>query len=564
VLVEASTIGAVGSGAATVLGATGGAAAGAIAKTLGVAAAINRIASGGGNCAGQDPSQEPSLTDSPLRLTLGTPVDYVAGTAVGAPIMCVVVAVGCGGVTWLATQMIRFAAARGDADGAEGRDSDGGDAPLRRAAEATVAGFLLGANILGTPAVTAAIIRWHQGDAGPTRNAAAACAAVLAVSLIGCAVAAVAFHRSGQVIYLAKRARNAASQPSRIVPPWPKRFKRWLFRADGEWATRVELRSDDAVAERATAQSSTSELVELGLLPVMDELRGPRAWFCVVDAAVQVGLGVAGAAAEFTAADSGLVSCAATAWATCAVSGIYVAVVLAARPHRYRAQWLAVAVPNVIAFGLALATAGVVQYAVMLRTLPDRDVLIGLGVGAQGLSFIQALYDLTVQAQDLVAAWRARTLWRYLRRKTHSTAAHARGLQKATRDARHPVARSSGPALHKRFESPLIQSCSDVELPVLLAIAVPEPKHPLGPSESPDCAPQRALEPDPVVAVNLPPSHEQVAARAPPAVAAATNDDENFNSDLDLSLSGSDYSSLDPLDDDFAADNYERLRNLLL
>jgi hypothetical protein len=105
------------------------------------------------------------------------------------------------------------------------------------------------------------------------------------------------------------------------------------------------------------------------------------------------------------------------------VSGAYVFALLAARPHRYRAQWLAMAVPNAIAFGLALASAGAVQYAIIQRLPPAYDLLSGLAIGAQGLAFVQAIYDMTVQAQDLVAAWRGRTLWRYVRRKTRSIAA---------------------------------------------------------------------------------------------------------------------------------------------
>jgi hypothetical protein len=350
--------------------------------------------------------------------------------------MCLVVAAGCGMVTYGGTAVMR-AIARRSANPSQGdAAADIDDAPLRRAAEATVAGFLLGANILVTPAVTAVVIRWHQGDSGLDRNAATACGALLVALLLVCATAAAVSAFSQRFVYIPAPQRTAR---------WPdlphtrrKRFKRWLFHADGEWAAslvrtpaRGKLTTDNRRARKFAVTVST--LLECGLLPVFDEFRGTRAWFCLVDAAVQVALGVAGAAAEFTAADSGLVSCAATAWATCAVSAAYVTILLVARPHRYRAQWLAVAVPNVIVLCLALATAGVVQYAVMQRRLPDREVLVGLAVGAQGLAFIQALYDVTVQAQDLVSAWRGRTLWRYLRRRTHSTAARLTAQREVAR-----------------------------------------------------------------------------------------------------------------------------------
>jgi hypothetical protein len=151
------------------------------------------------------------------------------------------------------------------------------------------------------------------------------------------------------------------------------------------------------------------------LLSVVDGYRGPRAWFCVVDAAFQVLLGVAGAAAEFTA-DDGMVSCAATAWATVAASAMYVALLVVARPHRTRAQWYTVVLANALVLAIAFAMAVVVQHAWADRVIPDYATLLGLAAAAQCLAFVQAMQELTLQIVDLIAAWRGGRLWQLLLR----------------------------------------------------------------------------------------------------------------------------------------------------
>jgi hypothetical protein len=159
-LVQAGAIGMVGGGGAVLAGAAASTV-GAVARTLGVATALSRIASGGGNCHAQDRAQPPARMDSPLQLTLGAPPDYVAGTAVGAPIMCVLLAVACGAASYVGTVVVRMLAAQGSRTA---RRSDGDEAtssvatPFVRAAEAACAGFLLGAAILTTPAVTAVVV----------------------------------------------------------------------------------------------------------------------------------------------------------------------------------------------------------------------------------------------------------------------------------------------------------------------------------------------------------------------------------------------------------------------
>jgi hypothetical protein len=468
---EAGVIGAVGGGAVAVVGSVvGGIAGSGIARTLGVARAISRIASGRGDCHGQDPSDRPSILDSPLGIRLGDPPDYVVGIAVGAPIMCVVFAVACAVVTWLGTSAIMLCAGAAhdmvDPDcAASDTAGSAGEAALlarRRSMEAFIAGFLLGANILVTPAISAAVILWYRPDTSMA-PAAAACAALVAVLVILVSLAAVLSYRVDRFRYFPAPSRVTRWRRGKAIT-W-RRVRRWLFAADGEWATAVDAKAAVEIAsltsgsfasmgsfasQRPTdgmaSAASIKELVECGLLPVVDEFRGSRAWFCLVNALVQVGLGVAGAAAEFTARDSGLVSCAATAWATCAVSAVYVLILLAARPHRYRAQWLATAVPNVTSLALSVCTAGVVQYAVIQGGLPDHDALVGLAVGAQGLAFVQAIYDLTVQAQDLVAAWRGRVLWRYLRQKTHTTAAHDCAVREIARRSSPPSAFATPPS----------------------------------------------------------------------------------------------------------------------
>jgi hypothetical protein len=165
------------------------------------------------------------------------------------------------------------------------------------------------------------------------------------------------------------------------------------------------------------ADGGTSSDVSWGivLLSVVDGYRGPRAWFCVVDAAFQVLLGVAGAAAEFTV-DRGLGSCAATAWATVAVAAAYVAALIVARPHRTRAQWYTVVLANGLVLAIAFAMALVVQRAWADRVMPDYTTLLGLAAAAQCLAFVQAIQELTLQIVDLIAAWRGGSLWRLLLR----------------------------------------------------------------------------------------------------------------------------------------------------
>jgi hypothetical protein len=431
-LAQAGAVGAVGGGGAVLAGAAASTV-GAVARTLGVATALSRIAAGWDDCHGQDPEQPPSAVDSPLQLTLGAPPDYVAGTAVGAPIMCVVLAVASGAVSYVGTVVVRAVAAKTERTPSDPTDGENITAstttPFVRAVEAACAGFLLGAAILTTPAVTAVVIRWHQdADGGDVAVAAAAavaavaCVALLVALLFACTTAATVCAMSGRFTYVSPSHEGKENESS---------LKRWLHRPDGEWAAfpvvEASRKGDniDAKLKGAALDTPSCSSAECGLLPVIDEFRGTRAWFCVADAAVQVALGVAGAAAEFTAPDSGLASCAATAWATCAVLAAYVALLLAARPHRCRSRWLKAAVPNVVLLGLALATAGVVQDAILHQRLPDRDALVGLAVAAQVLGFVQAAYEAAMQVRELIAAWRVGNLLRYLDRHTHSAAAHA-------------------------------------------------------------------------------------------------------------------------------------------
>jgi hypothetical protein len=151
------------------------------------------------------------------------------------------------------------------------------------------------------------------------------------------------------------------------------------------------------------------------LLAALDQYRGPRAWFCVADAAVQVLLGVAGAAAEFTAYD-GIASCAVTAWATVAVAGAYFAALVAARPHRTPTDFHAVVFFNILVLAVAAAMALVVQRATNKGVKPNSTTLLLLAAVGQCIAFVQAVYDLTPQIVDLIVAWRAGALSRLLLR----------------------------------------------------------------------------------------------------------------------------------------------------
>jgi hypothetical protein len=445
---------------------SGGAAAGGIARTLGVVAALGRIASSSrGSCKGADADATLMATDSPLQLTLGDPPDYVTGAAVGAPAMVLAVGAFCAVVSLLGRWVLRCAVTAPHSVDDEVAEDDEEmitrlhvsvpsaserlkapvatsvqvavtEASLTNVAQVTFAGVFLTLSMLTTPAVTYALMRAvAESDTADPDMArwrvplAGACALLMCAALLGFSVAAAVAARPGGAL------RFVAFKPPRPGPPNESlrvRLNRWWRRAwrpEGEWV-------EGTVAEGG----GTSSDVSWGsvLLSVVDGYRGPRAWFCVVDAAFQVLLGVAAAAAEFTA-DDGMVSCAATAWATVAASSIYVALLVAARPHRTRAQWYTVVLANALVLAIAFAMAFVVQRAWADRVMPDYTTLLGLAAAAQCLAFVQAIQELALQIVDLIAAWRGGSLWQLLLRS------QLRRQKAIARMVREPLAARSAP-----------------------------------------------------------------------------------------------------------------------
>jgi hypothetical protein len=459
---------------------SGGAAAGGIARTLGVVAALGRIASSSsGSCKGADADATLMATDSPLQLTLGHPPDYVTGAAVGAPAMVLAVGAFCAVVSLLGRWILRCAvAAPRDAD-VEAADEEMAtklhiqvpsageslqpppqlavtEASLTNVAQVTFAGVFLALSMLTTPAVTYALMRAvAESDTADPAMArwrvplAGACALLMCAALLGFSVAAAVAARPGGAL------RFVAFKPPRPAPseaPLRVRLRHWWRRAwrpEGEWV-------ESSMAEGSHAGPSSDVSWGSVLLSVVDGYRGPRAWFCVVDAAFQVLLGVAGAAAEFTA-DDGMVSCVATAWATVAASAVYVALLVAARPHRTRAQWYTVVLANALVLAIAFAMALVVQRAWADGVMPDYTTLLGLAAAAQCLAFMQAIQELALQIVDLIAAWRGGTVWQYLLRSQ-------RRRQKAL--ATVGTVRTSQSVYHGRpLVESILSSCQDVVVP---------------------------------------------------------------------------------------------------
>jgi hypothetical protein len=385
-------------------------------------------------------------TDSPLQLTLGDPPDYVTGAAVGAPLMVIIVTLGCAAVAVAGRAALSFAARRSatfaassqrpeelerklNADGtasttlvegAQGTSrslkfelSEGeilqelsGGVTSRQVGQATAAGAQLILCMLTTPAVTYALMRVSaQSDsADPTKARwrvplAAVCAVLMIIGLFGTCVVALVAVRRRDLYFEPRRVRfSRRDDSSASLRVSVRNWWRRAWKPEGEWRER-----DGATLAAAS------------FMAVVDGYRGPRAWFCVVDAAFQVLLGVAGAAAEFTV-DRGLGSCAATAWATVAVAAAYVAALVVARPHRTRAQWYTVVLANALVLVIAFAMAVVVQRAWTDGVMPDYTTLLSFAAAAQCLAFVQAIHELTLQILDLIAAWRGGTLWRLLLR----------------------------------------------------------------------------------------------------------------------------------------------------
>jgi hypothetical protein len=430
----------------------------------------------GADCRGMDPQDPPDFVDSPLALTLGSPVDYVAGTAVGAPIVVVIFGVGsaalslltslvCAAVCWVLERL--RSRRQGDSPGAppvRRRIGSVVAASRGRAVEACVTGALFAAATLTPGAISTAIVRVAWGpvtgrDGGATAGAVVGAIAVAGV-LLGAGAAAACNAGASVIQYdateqqpesgtqqapttepLAVAKPDAADTETSTAGPAPgalARVRAFFVAPRGEWAPREEDNH---------ASAASKWLAPSVLLPCVDDYVGHRAWFAAVEALTQVVLAIAAAASEFfplpeveglaeaeanstasslsslssaSAADDGLgiKSCAAVGWSTVAVLGLYLVALVVARPHRYRLLYYTALVPNAVIFVLTVATSAILQRAIIrgVFTFGDAEAIAALAVALQVVALLQTLYALIVQLLDFIIAVRSRDALAFARR----------------------------------------------------------------------------------------------------------------------------------------------------